>query len=256
MKNPTRRNRNIGTVKQGHGQDNRLEIPESWHDARLFYEKLRSPVRLERKVGAKKLTFLVEGTLHDYRHSCTIDDICRLLGYVPRDDLHPLDVVVLRQPTRKQRILSSVWGRLSYYYEANECSGVAIILESQPRDGVLKWSTSLAPDDRRELDRLAGDGHNIHFGKKCITIQSTLESCRSTQLFGTVPHELGHHRHYRETNSDARYASMPRAERETAAYRYATQLAAKLKKQKKVPFERILDRESLSRDQLKPEWFE
>jgi len=256
MRSPTRRNRNIGTSKQGHGQDNRLEIPESWHDSRLFYEKLRSPIRLNRKVGAKELTFLVEGTLSDYCHPCTVDDICRLLGFVPGEDLQPLDVVVLRQPTRKQRILSSVWGRLSFFYEANECSGVAIILESQPRNGISKWPTSLTPDDRRELDRLADDGHNIQLEKKQIVVESTLESCRCTQLFRTVPHELGHHRHYRETDSEARYGSIPRAEREAVAHRYATELMATLKKQKAVPFDRILDRDGLIRDELRVEWFE
>ncbi|MGD2181174.1 hypothetical protein [Lusitaniella coriacea] len=36
-----RRNRNIGTAKSGYGKDNRLTIPESWADERLFYESYR-----------------------------------------------------------------------------------------------------------------------------------------------------------------------------------------------------------------------
>ncbi|CAN7504086.1 hypothetical protein LJR118_003525 [Acidovorax sp. LjRoot118] len=38
--NPVRRNRNIGTPAQGHGEDNRLTIPESRHDRSFFHECL------------------------------------------------------------------------------------------------------------------------------------------------------------------------------------------------------------------------
>jgi len=33
-RNPTRRNRNTGTAKQGHGQDNRHRLPRAWADSR------------------------------------------------------------------------------------------------------------------------------------------------------------------------------------------------------------------------------
>lgn len=42
-----RRNRNVGTAKSGQGQNNRLTIPESWSDGRVFDEKLIDPVALE-----------------------------------------------------------------------------------------------------------------------------------------------------------------------------------------------------------------
>jgi hypothetical protein len=38
-RDPRRRNRNIGAAKQGHGQDNRMVIPEPWADRRVFYER-------------------------------------------------------------------------------------------------------------------------------------------------------------------------------------------------------------------------
>jgi hypothetical protein len=40
MHNPTRRNRNIGTKKQGHGQNNKLTISSPYGDLKSFYEKL------------------------------------------------------------------------------------------------------------------------------------------------------------------------------------------------------------------------
>jgi len=41
-----RRNRNIGTDKSGHGQNNRFKIAHAWADDRMFYEKLENPVKL------------------------------------------------------------------------------------------------------------------------------------------------------------------------------------------------------------------
>ena len=60
MRNPTRRNRNIETAKQGHGQDNRMKIPASWHDDRLFYEKVDNAIAVERMIGDWPITFLVQ----------------------------------------------------------------------------------------------------------------------------------------------------------------------------------------------------
>lgn len=255
MYTPSRRNRNIGTAKQGHGQNNRMRIPESWHDSRIFYEKLRCPVRIKRTIGTKELIFLVEEPLTDYRHSCTVDDICRMLGYIPANDWSMLDIIVLRQPTRKQKILSNVWGRLSYYYETDTCSGVAIVLESQPCDNVMKCSKSLCPDDQKEIERLSRDGHEIRFEKKHITIRSTLAACRNTQLFKTLPHEIGHYCHYRQINDDRRYKSIPLNEKEAAANRYADKLASILRTNQEIPFDRLVDPQALKRDNLAFEWF-
>jgi hypothetical protein len=36
--NPIRRNRNIGTAKSGHGQDNRMTIPKIAHGSNDFWE--------------------------------------------------------------------------------------------------------------------------------------------------------------------------------------------------------------------------
>ena len=256
MNNPIRRNRNIGTSKQGYGQNNCMSIPSSWHDMSIFYEKLRNPVRLIKTINEKDIIFLVEKPLSDYRHCCTVDDICRMLSCVPNKDWSGLDIVVLRQPTRKQNILSSVWGRLSYLYEYKDLSGVAIVLEAQPRDSVLTWSKSLAPDSQKEVERLSNDGHEIRFGKKCITINTELNACRNTQLFRTLPHEIGHYCHYIKINSDTKYQSIPRSEKEAAAHRYADELAASLRAKGKIPFTRMIDPADLTTSSLPIEWFE
>jgi hypothetical protein len=52
--NSQRRNRNIGTAKSGHGQNNRMCIPKHWADGHLFYERLENPVAFSRMVGDRK----------------------------------------------------------------------------------------------------------------------------------------------------------------------------------------------------------
>lgn len=58
--NPTRRNRKIGTAAQGHGDNNQLVIPQSWHRARNFYEHLPDCRVHIRHIGYQDLTFLIE----------------------------------------------------------------------------------------------------------------------------------------------------------------------------------------------------
>ncbi len=113
MRNPTRRNRNIGTAKQGYGQDNRLCIPGSWRDFQIFYEKLNSPVRFTRTVCGKEIAFLVEGTLDDYRHFCTVDDIYRMLEYIPKSDLES-ELVELVLRNAEEKLLIEVKGGDSF----------------------------------------------------------------------------------------------------------------------------------------------
>ncbi len=158
--NPGRRNRNIGTAKQGHGQDNRLVIPKGWPDDRVFYEVLRSPVAVRRTVGGSELTFLVEPPRAGSFHACTVDDICRVLDFVPPEHLNGIDLIVLRQPTRKQELLRPVWGRLAHHAVTGRHSGTAIFLEAQS-GAPLSWSTSLDPEDAAELERLRADGHVV-----------------------------------------------------------------------------------------------
>lgn len=255
MRNPVRRNRNIGTAKQGHGQDNSLEIPESWRDSSVYYEKLVSPVKVRRSIHGKEIIFLVEPTLSDYQHPCTIDDIQRLSEYLPPEDLRGIDIFVLRQPTRKQAILKSLWGRIAYFYEANNCSGVAVILEAQEIDKPLKWSKSLCPEDQLELRRLEKDGHKVTLLKRHVEIDASIDHCRNTQLFRTIPHEVGHYVQYLKVDNDERYDSIPTSEKESFAHRYADDFRSKLEKVDGFPFPRIVSEEGIRSDGLQLGWF-
>jgi len=173
--NPTRRNRNAGTKRHGHGSDNRMTIPESWHQVRCFYEWLSSYVVVKRSVANAELVFLVEPTRSGWFHPCSIDDICRVLTHVPVEHLAQIDMVVMRQPTRKQRVLSPVWGRAIFAFDVAEYSGAAIVIEAQD-DRPITWSVSLSSDKARELDRLRSDGHDVRRSRRTFEICTTAHS--------------------------------------------------------------------------------
>ena len=77
--NPTRRNRHVGTKAHGHGENNRLVIPESWHRNQVYYEKLEDHVRICRRIGERNIVVLVEPPRPGWFYPCTVDDIFTLL---------------------------------------------------------------------------------------------------------------------------------------------------------------------------------
>jgi len=267
MRNPTRRNRNIGTERQGHGQDNRMKIPASRHDDRLFYEKVDDAVAVERTIGDCDITFLVQPVIAGFWHACTIEDICHLLAHMPVGDLTGIDLFLLRQPTRKQQSLRPVWGRLAYYADTGKYQGRAIALDAQAQGESCRWPRSLTPEDASEFERLRTDGHPIGEYRRGFTVMPTLESIRATQLYRTVLHELGHHVDYRskitdlakdEAELDRRrdaYFARPQSEREAFAHRYAAEHAARLRENGVIPFGRLDDPADLKRDGVDPDWF-
>lgn len=262
-----RRNRNIGTRKSGHGRDNRLVIPAGWPSDRLFHEQLRNPVAVDRKIRRQRVTFLVEPPARGFVHACTVDDIVRVLADLPSDEICELDLVVLRQPTKKQRALASVWGRLMYWADMGRYVGTAIHLDAQNPGVELSWSKSLPPDVARELERLRQDGHEVRQDRRAWVISPTLESIRATQLYRTLIHELGHLMDLWESYSEAdhelyddeylrqRYENKPTRDKEAFAHRYADETRARLIRAGRVPFPRIFDEAQMRADGLAPEWF-
>jgi hypothetical protein len=261
--NPIRRNRKLGTSSSGHGLDNRLVIPESRRDSRLFWEKLRDAVRLD----INGFAFLVEPCLPGFVHAVTVDDAVRLLALLPPDDLTTLRAVVFRQPTRKQTILRPVWGRLAYFAEIGSMQGPAVILEAHPVDDRYEHTRSLSPDEAEELERLRADGHVVTGGPR-FRIQTSLASTRSTQLFRTLPHEIGHLVHYERevrlrANGDAlaevalrdQFFTRPAREKEDFAHRYARKVVAALSASHRLPFPRLDDPKRMRRQSLDPAWF-
>ncbi|MEM8932635.1 MAG: hypothetical protein AAGE94_15740 [Acidobacteriota bacterium] len=253
---PTRRNRKIGTADQGFRADNAMVIPESWHDDRVFYERLADPKVVTREWHARTFTFLVEPTRADCAHACSIDDVMSVLQLLSPADRLLVRTFIFRQPSRKQQILASVWGRMVYCANLGSYRGVAVYLEAQEIAEPLRWSTSLKPSEMQELDRLRDDGHTIQRTGRQIEIHSTLDSVRATQLFRTLPHEIGHYVHYRQAlDAGVDHWARSTDEKEAFAHRYAGRVLEPARDAKRIPFPRILDRRSLARDDLKPSWF-
>ena len=105
-------------------------------------------------------------------------------------------------------------------------------------------------DDQAELDRLRTDGHVFHETKRTFDALLSAQTVRSTILFRTLLHEIGHWTQYHEevldeaTALDADYDiarelyfSKPSSEREVYAHKFAEQLAADLRSSGAIPFE-------------------
>ncbi len=219
MRNSTRRSRNIGTAKQGHGRDNAMAIPFPFEPkALLFYERLGDCTRQTRTLNGQEITFIVEKTRKPNVHACSVDDIARVLSCIPAADLKGLEFVVLRQPKRKEEILSSVWGRYHPYGEFDNRFGGVIILEAMDLSRALRWRKPQDAIWLEELEKLRDEGHEITETPKRFEIRSTLAAVRQTQLFGTVPHEVGHHVQAMRNRDVDR---LPTSEKERFAETYA-----------------------------------
>jgi hypothetical protein len=256
--NATRRNKNIGTAKAGHGQDNRMKIPESWNDGRSFHEKLQNPVVLSRLVKNHEITMLVEPVNPGFYHACTPDDIVRVLNLLPPEHTEWINLIVLRQPKRKERIMNPVWGRLQYWTKIQQYTGVAIHLEAQPIEMVMRWPKSLCVDDAKELVRLSEDGHQIVSDRRYHKIHTNSRAVRNTQLYRTLPHELGHYVDYliRATNNESNlHWSKSSQDKEAFANRYADEFLNNQKIAGNIPFEPIIDESGLRTECLEPFWF-
>ncbi len=190
--NATRRNRNIGTSTSGHGQDNHLVIPQRWSDDRVFWEKLRDPVLIRRVMHGRECVVLVEPVINGYTHCCTPDDVFAIVEEVPSEDLDELRLFVLRQPTRKQATISPVWGRLAYFAELGSLKGPAVYLEAQELNRVWRRQRSMSVEGRREFERLLSDGHQAEQVPSGYRWTLDHAASRSTQLYRTLLHEIGH----------------------------------------------------------------
>ena len=193
MKNPTRRNRNIGTSKQGYGQNNKLTIPEPFDVLKDFYERLVDYKKFKRVIKGHEFIFIVESTRETSKHSCSIDDIETMIEQIPKEDYGELKFIVLRQPKRKEETLSPTWGRLIYSYEFEDEYFPAIILDTVDFENKFKRTNKLSIDSQKEIKRLEEDGHKIINDGRHYVAEYTIENVRNTQLYRTLPHEFGHY---------------------------------------------------------------
>lgn len=250
-RNATRRNRNTGTAKRGHGQDNRLVVPTFCYPTSIVYhyENLKNYKTALRDASGYRITFLVEKTREDCRHACTVDDIMHLLQHVPPEDLEGIELIVLRQSKRKEETLRPVWGRWVPYAVIDDYSGTAIFLETATLSKPVRWSKSLTPDIQAELERLEADGHKITTTKRHHVLSADLNSVRSTQLYRTLLHEIGHH--VDNKRSPNAFDKKPSNDKEAFAHNYADKLRQKLSEAGAIPFARIFNTESIERDKLR-----
>ncbi|MEM7658646.1 MAG: hypothetical protein AAF399_21150 [Bacteroidota bacterium] len=265
MRNPIRRNRNLGTSKQGHGSNNRLSIPfPSQHklgEHLFFHERLGRHRTTELTLATVEIPCLVEETQPYSAYACTVEDAWRMLGLLPPELVQALAFVVFRQPKRKERILRPAWGRLVYFYQYQNEIRPAIIMEAQDFRQPLWMSRRMDPERALEFERLQADGHEFVEEKKGWAAELTLEACRNTQLYRTLPHELGHLDHYlrfrakleaelqaigweedvAEDSAMERYFSIPSPEKEQYAHRFAEKSLQPLFPTGQLPFERQLN---------------
>lgn len=252
MKNPTRRNRNIGTAKQGIGQNNKLTIPQPCGVLKSFYERLVNYQKIMSVINGHEFLFIIEQTRTDSEHSCSVADIETIIEQIPNEDYGELKLIVLRQPKRKEEILSPSWGRLIYSYEFENNYFPAIIIDAVDFKRKFKWKNNLTIDDQKEIQRLIEDGHKIENDGRYFITEYELKNVRNTQLYRTLLHEFGHYVQYLEfverpamedeeydvwEARQDKYFEIPKAEKEKFAHKYADNLRTELKKKKIIPFE-------------------
>jgi hypothetical protein len=198
MRNNIRRNRNIGTSKQGYGQNNKMKIPDvySYSDLRWFPERLESFVCISKSINGHEFQFIIEQLKNGFYHACSVDDVASMIKHIPKDDYGDIKYIIFRQPKKKEKILSSVWGRLIYSYELGNSCFPAIILEATALNDSLKWTKRLSPYLQLEVERLKKDGHIFKDEKKYYSIRLFPENVRRTQLYRTLFHEFGHYVQY------------------------------------------------------------
>lgn len=266
MRDSRRRNRNIGTAKAGHGSNNRLRIPDRWSDLAIYWEKLTHYVAVEKPLDGRSIVFLVEQPRKGNFHHCTIQDVLTVLGLLPQNHVEHIELIVFRQPTVKQARLASVWGRLAYWSEIGKYSGPGIYLESQPATAAWRWKKSLRPDDAAELERLRRSGFEVTKTKRGYDLLSTPAAIRASQLYRTLPHEVGHYADYLQSQEKFNcgddferfwelYGAKPSREKEVFAHRYADQFWQEMKRIGKIPFEPIVDHDEMLQDRVDPDWF-
>lgn len=250
---PERRNRNIGTAAAGHGQNNKMRIPLSGFDGFggevSYYERVTPKYVVNAQIGSSKIAVMYEEPRKGFTYGCTPKDVIRMLSLLPDDDVWHIDIVVFRQPTRKQAQQSPVWGRLQYLAVVGSFIGPCIYIEAFEIGSSYKWPRKLGLSASAELQRLRDDGHLIEDNQREYIITPTEASIRRHILYRTLPHEVGHWVQYSRETLDRDtaiaddldlatelYFSKPSAELESFAHRYADDQSARLRRECSIPF--------------------
>ncbi|MDO8897945.1 MAG: hypothetical protein Q7V19_09875 [Bacteroidales bacterium] len=234
-------------------KDNEFTIPQPSVTLKSYYERLSNYEKEKRTINGHEFLFVTEQTRKSSKHACTVNDLEKIIDNIPQSDYGKLRLIVLRQPKKKEETLSPVWGRLVFTYSFEESYSPAIIIEAIDFSQSFKWAKGLSTNNRKELERLRGDGHLIIEDRKYFTAEYKIENVRNTQLYRTLLHEFGHYVHYFEIveqpekeNEDFeerekrenQYFKLPKADREKFAHSYAERLKITLTEKGIIPFER------------------
>lgn len=250
---PERRNRKIGTAAAGRSQSNRMVVPEPSNDRRHFYERLGPHATIDCRLFGRDVVMLVEEARAGSAFGCSPYDVLLVLSRLPSDDVRGLDLIVFRQPTRKQEILRPVWGRCVFDADFGSHRGAAIIVDAIDLTKPLRWPTKLSLEDGAELERLIEDGHEAKRGRRATTLRPNEKSVRNTILYRTLLHEVGHWQDWRKRvleparmsngkelqNLEKAYLARPLSEREELAHRYAAVQRERLRAGGIIPFDPI-----------------
>ena len=266
MRNPVRRNRNIGTAKSGRGKSGRFEIPRRWKDLTPYWEWVPDAVTVPARVHGNQITFIVQPPRKDFLQRCTVQDVLHMLEVLPPEDTCYIKLVVLRQPTKKQVRPDPKWGSLGYWSEIGQLDGPGIYLEAQPSPVRFKWGNSLWPEAKLELRRLEQAGFVIKRHSRGYDFEGNASAIRSRQLYVTVPHKLGHYVDYLECQRAFEwgddwdrfwelYQAKPRREREFRANRYADESWKRGRAESLLPFHSHWDEYTILEDGSDPAWF-
>jgi hypothetical protein len=120
------------------------------------------------------------------------------LKIVPEKDLAGIEVIILRQPKEKEEIFSNCWGRLIYDFSYNNGITPAIVIEAVDITKNIKIKKSdITPFIKNETEMLKSEGHEIVINNGNIVVKSSLDAVKKTQLYRTLPHEIGHYVYYK-----------------------------------------------------------
>lgn len=218
----------------------------------LYQERIKPEFVEKAQIGDYDVAILYEKPRPGFTYGCAPKDVVHLLSNAPDGDCDMIDLIVFRQPTRKQIQQSSVWGRLQYLAIIGDHIGPAILLEAQEVGMSNKRKRKMSLDEQAEFQRLRDDGHLVEESKREFTITFTEESIRNTILYRTVLHELGHWQQYEKEALDDTtaladdfdvaydlYFAKPNAEREQFAHRYASDVGKLLRGNGVIPFEAL-----------------
>lgn len=131
------------------------------------------------------------------------------------------------------------------------------MLEAMNPTKVWKWDRDIGPLDALALERLRNDGHVLEDTGKGLVFHSSQASIRTTQLYRTLLHEIGHWVDWLKkveqpvANQSVpydvladRYFARTFQEREQFAHRYASEIRKRLMRAKLIPFSSIPDNDS------------